>query len=514
MSSGNLSTDTFMEDGESFVSNTDAIINGTSDISGLTLSLISDPNIPNSSDSSTSIDDHLQQISTAAGGCDNMIVSSGATNSRIFNSSTDFRAFSRNISAVWNNYSDKVAEEGSAESSNRMRSEDGLELCLGLSIGTEAVNEEPLVKILLACGEAVQRNNQTLADALVRLMREHAVSQFGPMKKVATYFAKALDQRIQGMNLEDIMEFSCYTDNLMQMRLHEIRPYLEFAYSTANRAILEAFPNSSTRVHIIDFSLNQGPQWLALMQEFALRPGGPPAIRLTGIGSPDNTNALRQLKWKLTEFADIFGVEFEFRGIMVDSLADVDTSRLDIRPSNYEEVAVNSIFELHHLLYTPGEIEKVLNSIKEMHPKIVTIIEEEANRSVFMDRFNDAWSYYSKMFDSLENSESTHDQHNSGDSRLVHEYLGQQINNMVACELGTELVETTLSEWRVKMNSAGFNPVQLGPSMYVQATMILDLFQNRYGYRVEQNNGCLTLSWHGRPLISTSVWQLKPPSLG
>lgn len=246
-----------------------------------------------------------------------------------------------------------------------------------------------------------------------------------------------------------------------------------------------------------------------------MRPGGPPAFRLTGIGSPDNTDALRQLKWKLAEFANKFGVEFEFRGIVVDSLADVDTSRLDIRPSNYEEVAVNSIFEFHHLLYTPGEIEKVLNSIKEMHPKIVTIIEEEANQSVFMDRFNHAWSYYSKMFGSLENSESTHDQHNSGDSRLVHEYLGQQINNMVACELGTELVETTLSEWRVKMNSAGFNPVQLGPSMYVQATMILALFKNRNGYRVEQNDGCLTLSWHGRPLISTSVWQLTPPpSLG
>nr|XP_016490697.1 PREDICTED: DELLA protein GAI-like [Nicotiana tabacum] len=504
MSVGNLSMDTFREDGESFVSNTDAIINGTSDISGLTLSLISDPNIPNSSNSSTSADDHLQQISTAAGGGGDMIVS-GAT-SRIYNS-IDFRAFSRNVNAACNNYSDKVAEEGS-ESSNRMRSRDGLELCLGLSIGSEAVNEELLVKILMACGEAVQRNNLNLADALVRLIREHAVSQFGPIKKVATYFAEALDQRIHGMNLEDIMEFSCYTDNLMQMRSHEIRPYLEFAYSTANRAILDAFANSS-RVHIIDFSLNQGPQWLALMQDFALRPGGPPAFRLTGIGSPqpDNTNALRQLEWKLAEFADIFGVEFEFREIVVHSLADVDIAILDIRPSNYEQVAVNSIFELQHLLYTPGEVEKVLNSIKEMHPKIVTIIEEEANRSVFMDRFNDAWSYYSKMFDSLENSESI-DQHNSGDSRLVHECLGQQINNMVACELGTERVET-LSEWRVKMNSAGFNPVQLGPSTYLQATMILALFQNRDGYRVEQNDGCLTLSWHGRPLISTSVWQLN-----
>nr|XP_009795437.1 PREDICTED: DELLA protein GAI-like [Nicotiana sylvestris] len=248
-----MSMDTIMENSDSFVSTTDAIIHGASNISGWTQSLISDPNIPNSS---TSVDDHLQQISTAGNG-DDMIVS--CATSRIFNS-IDVSAFSRNINAVCDNYSDKLAEEGS-ESSNEMRSRDGLELCLGLSIGSGAVNEELLVKILMACGEAVQRNNLNLADALVRLIREHAVSQFRPIKKVATYFAEALDQKIQGMNLEDIMEFCCYTDNLMQMRLHEVRPYLEFAYSSVNRAILDAFANSS-RVHIIDFSLNQGPQWL------------------------------------------------------------------------------------------------------------------------------------------------------------------------------------------------------------------------------------------------------------
>ncbi|OIT19399.1 PREDICTED: uncharacterized protein LOC109221490 [Nicotiana attenuata] len=102
-----MSIDTIMEDGDSFVSNTDAIICAASDISGWTQSLISDPNIPNSSNSMSVDDDHHQQISTAAGGGtdDLMIISSCASSSmpknndkqsdqeiKIFN--VDFRAFS------------------------------------------------------------------------------------------------------------------------------------------------------------------------------------------------------------------------------------------------------------------------------------------------------------------------------------------------------------------------------------------------------------------------------------
>ncbi|MTV29308.1 GRAS family protein, partial [Nitriliruptoraceae bacterium ZYF776] len=29
------------------------------------------------------------------------------------------------------------------------------------------------------------------------------------------------------------------------------------------------------------------------------------------------------------------------------------------------------------------------------------------------------------------------------------------------------------------------------------------------GYRVEENNGCLMLGWHTRPLITTSAWKLR-----
>ncbi|KAK3017901.1 hypothetical protein RJ639_005207 [Escallonia herrerae] len=364
-----------------------------------------------------------------------------------------------------------------------------------------------LVHTLMACAEAVQQENLKLADALVKHVGLLAVSQAGAMRKVATYFAEALARRIYKIYPQDSLE--TYSD-ILQMHFYETCPYLKFAHFTANQGILEAFAGAN-RVHVIDFSLKQGMQWPALMQALALRPGGPPAFRLTGIGppQPDNTDALQQVGWKLAQLAVTIGVEFEFHGFVANSLADLDASMLEIRPSEVEAVAVNSVFELHRLLARPGAIEKVLTSIKAMNPKIVTFAEQEANHNGahFLDRFNEALHYYSTMFDSLESSGLT--QPNGQDLVMSEVYLGRQICNVVACE-GTDRVERheTLTQWRTRMDSAGFDPVHLGSNAFKQASMLLALFAGGDGYRVVENDGCLMLGWHTCPLIATSAWQL------
>ncbi|XP_052191019.1 DELLA protein GAI-like [Diospyros lotus] len=369
-----------------------------------------------------------------------------------------------------------------------------------------------LVHSLMACAEAVQQDNLKLAEALVKHVSLLAVSQAGAMRKVATYFAHALARRIYKIYPQDSLE--TFHSDFLQMHFYETCPYLKFAHFTANQAILEAF-GSASRVHVIDFSLKQGMQWPALMQALALRPGGPPAFRLTGIGppQPDNTDALQQVGWKLAQLAETIGVEFEFRGFVANSLADLNPSMLDIRPSEVETVAVNSVFELHPLLARPGAIDKVLASIKAMRPTIVTVVEQEANHNgaVFLDRFNEALHYYSTMFDSLEVSGLTQP---DDQALLMSEmYLGRQICNVVAYE-GTDRVERheSLAQWHTRMSSAGFDPVHLGSNAFKQASMLLAVFAGGDGYRVEENDGCLMLGWHTRPLIATSAWRVATNS--
>ncbi|XP_027178624.1 DELLA protein GAI-like [Coffea eugenioides] len=522
---------TTMEDGISCLS--DTVHYNPSDLSGWVQSMLSELNNVNLPPSSATSIISYDEISPAIGGTD------GATNDRDLIFDDDLRAIPGD--AIFcnsnNNNNSATSKENakesspSCESNKRMKSSPSSTGSDFGGISVSSINPPSsdaarpvvlvdsqetgirLVHTLMACAEAIQQDNMKVADALVKHIGILAVSQVGAMRKVATYFAEALARRIYKIYPQDSLE-SSYSD-VLQMHFYESCPYLKFAHFTANQAILEAFSGAS-RVHVIDFSLKQGMQWPALMQALALRPGGPPAFRLTGIGppQPDNSDALQQVGWKLAHLAKTIGVEFEFRGFVANSLADLDASMLEIRPCEVEAVAVNSVFELHRLLSRPGAIDKVLNSIKSMRPKIVAVVEQEANHNgnVFMDRFNEALHYYSTMFDSLESSGLTQ-QSNSQDLVMSEVYLGRQICNVVACE-GVDRVERheTLTQWRGRMNSAGFDPVHLGSNAFKQASMLLALFAGGDGYRVEENDGCLMLGWHTRPLIATSAWQLRDGS--
>uniref|UniRef100_A0A5B6ZY23 DELLA protein n=1 Tax=Davidia involucrata TaxID=16924 RepID=A0A5B6ZY23_DAVIN len=366
-----------------------------------------------------------------------------------------------------------------------------------------------LVHALMACAEAVQQDNLKLAEVLVKQIGFLAVSQAGAMRKVATYFAEALARRIYRLYPQNHHD-STFSD-LLQMHFYETCPYLKFAHFTANQAILEAFADKK-HVHVIDFSMKQGMQWPALMQALALRPGGPPTFRLTGIGPPshDNTDHLQEVGWKLAQLADTIHVKFEYRGFVANSLADLDASMLDLREG--ESVAVNTVFELHQLLARPGAIEKVLSAVKEMKPEILTVVEQEANNNgpVFLDRFTESLHYYSTLFDSLEGCGGSSSPVANQDKIMSEVYLGKQICNVVACE-GPDRVERheTLDQWRSRFGSAGFEPVHLGSNAFKQASMLLALFNGGDGYRVEENDGCLMLGWHTRPLIATSAWKLS-----
>ncbi|XP_010510882.1 PREDICTED: DELLA protein RGL2 isoform X1 [Camelina sativa] len=361
-----------------------------------------------------------------------------------------------------------------------------------------------LVHALVACAEAIQQDNLTLADALVKRVGTLAASQAGAMGKVATYFAQALARRIyRGYTADTDVSF----EEVLQMHFYESCPYLKFAHFTANQAILEAVA-TSRRVHVIDLGLNQGMQWPALMQALALRPGGPPLFRLTGVGPPqkENSDSLQQLGWRLAQFAQNLGVEFEFKGLAAESLSDLEPEMFETRPES-ETLVVNSVFELHRLLARSGSIEKLLGTVKAVKPSIVTVVEQEANHNgvVFLDRFNEALHYYSSLFDSLEDSYSLPSQ----DRAMSEVYLGGQILNVVAAE-GTDRVERheTLPQWRNRMKTGGFDPVHLGSSGFKQASILLSVFAAGDGYRVEEKDGCLMLGWQTRPLITTSAWKL------
>lgn len=373
-----------------------------------------------------------------------------------------------------------------------------------------------LVHMLMTCAESVQRGDISLAGSLIDDMQAllRRVNTSCGIGKVAGYFIDALSRRIftpQGIGLVGGggSSASAYENELLYHHFYEACPYLKFAHFTANQAILEAFDGHDC-VHVIDFNLMHGLQWPALIQALALRPGGPPLLRLTGIGppSPDGRDSLREIGLRLAELARSVNVRFAFRGVAAQRLEDVKPWMLQVNPK--EAVAVNSIMQLHRLLGSDpnrnSPIELVLGWIRHLNPKIMTVIEQEANHNQpgFMDRFTESLYYYSTMFDSLEACTL------QPEKAFAEIYIQKEICNVVCCE-GSARVERhePLSKWRTRLGQAGFRPLHLGSNAFKQASMLLTLFSAE-GYCVEEIEGCLTLGWHSRPLISASAWQAVP----
>nr|AWK58869.1 DELLA3 [Fagopyrum tataricum] len=356
-----------------------------------------------------------------------------------------------------------------------------------------------LVHLLLTCAESVQRGDISLAVALLNEMKIllKQVNTTCGIGKVAGYFIDALFRRIYRTPGTVSGGFD---HEILYHHFYEACPYLKFAHFTANQAILEAF-NGHDRVHVIDFNLMQGLQWPPLIQALALRPGGSPFLTLTGIGPPESVH---EVGLKLGHLARSVNVRFAFHGIAATQLKDIHVD-------SDEAVAVNSITELHRVLGSeardmarPSAIDLVLGWIKALNPKIFTMVEQEANHNGpgYLDRFTEALHYYPTMFDSMEACQL------QPEKALAEIYIQREICNIVSCE-GSNRIERheSLARWRVRLNQAGFKPLHLGSNALKQASMLLTLFSAK-GYCVEENEGCLTLGWHNRPLTAASAWKV------
>ncbi|KAL8234917.1 hypothetical protein R6Q59_021017 [Mikania micrantha] len=370
-----------------------------------------------------------------------------------------------------------------------------------------------LVHVLMTCAEAVQRGDLSLASLLIDDLQAllGRVNSGCGIGKVGSFFVDALSRRVVNAPQNGVVqvELSPYENEILYHHYYEACPYLKFAHFTANQAILEAFDGQDC-VHVIDFNLMQGLQWPALIQALALRPGGPPLLRLTGIGPPshDGRDSLREIGLKLAELAHSVNVRFAFRGVAASRLDDVKPWMLQVSPK--EAVAVNSIMQLHKLLGPDGAheppIDLVLDWIQELNPRILMVVEQESNHNQpeFLDRFTESLYYYSTMFDSLEACIA------QPEKTLAELYIQREICNVVCCE-GPARVERhePLVRWKERLTSAGFAPLHLGSNAFKQARMLLTLFSAE-GYSVEETEGCLTLGWHSRPLIAASAWQAIP----
>lgn len=371
-----------------------------------------------------------------------------------------------------------------------------------------------LKQFLIACARAVAENDLIAVEWLISELRQMVSVSGEPIQRLGAYLLEGLIARLASSGSSIYKALKCKepvsSDLLSYMHiLYEVCPYFKFGYLSANGAIVEAVKGENM-VHIIDFQITQGSQWVTLIQALAAMPGGPPRIRITGID--DNVSAyargggLHIVGQRLSRLAESCNVPFEFHSVAMSS-CDVELEHLDIQPG--EALAINFNLHLHHMpdesVSTRNHRDRLLRMIKSVSPKVVTLVEHEANTNTapFFPRFLETLDYYTAIFDSID---VCLPRENKERISVEQHCLARDIVNIIACE-GAERVERyeLFGKWNSRFTMAGFRPYHLSPLVNATIKTLLQNYSEHY--RLEERDGILYLGWKNRPLVVSCAWR-------
>lgn len=370
-------------------------------------------------------------------------------------------------------------------------------------------------RILLDCAGALSEGNIEEASMMINNLRQLVSIQGDPSQRIAAYMVEGLAARMASSGKYLYKALKCKeppsTDRLAAMQiLFEVCPCFKFGFMAANGAIMEAFKDEK-RVHIIDFDINQGSQYITLIQSLANRSGELPHLRLTGVDDPESVQrtvgGLKIIGKRLEKLAEEFEVPFEFQAVASKTSA-VTPSMLNCKPG--EALLVNFAFQLHHMpdesVSTVNQRDQLLQMIKSLNPKLVTIVEQDVNTNTapFFPRFVEAYNYYSAVFESLD---ATLPRESQDRMNVEKQCLARDIVNIVACE-GEERIERyeVAGKWRARMAMAGFTSCPMSTNVI---NSIRKLNRQEYcdRYKLKEEMGALHFGWEDKTLIVASAWR-------
>jgi len=376
-----------------------------------------------------------------------------------------------------------------------------------------------LKQVLYFCAEAISENKLSTAESLMDALGKRVSVAGSPIERLAAYLLEGLRARLEFSGYTIYKKLRCEqptsSELLSYMHILYLKcPYYKFAYISANVAIQKALWNEPI-IHIIDFQIAMGTQWMLLIKSLAHRPGGPPLVRITGVDDPHSAYArgggLEVVGERLTKEAKLCGVPFEFHAAAMSG-CKVNRDSLKVRPGE-EALAVNFPYMLHHMpdesVSTTNHRDRLLRLVKSLSPRIVTLVEQESNTNTppFLQRFRETLDYYAAMFESIDVALPREDKKRINAEQHC---LARDIVNMVACE-NEERVERhePFGKWRARFDMAGFQQLPLSPAVNDAIWGLMREFDRNYRVRVQDCPGALFLGWKERDLVTFSTWRCK-----
>ncbi|CAN1195027.1 DELLA protein RGL1 [Linum perenne] len=385
-------------------------------------------------------------------------------------------------------------------------------------LSEEDVKNVELVEFMLAAAERVGDQQFDLAGVLLDLCGSLASKSGNAVQRLGHCFVEALRDRIsweteQEKAVTDSYEkFVTTSEFAIKSMQRGQMPMYQIPHLAAVQSILENVA-SSNKIHVIDLKIGSGQQWVALMQGLTTRSDrrGPlDLLRITAVGlTAFDRSQVEGTGNRLTSFAKSINVPFRFEVVIVedeDEASDFRPDRFELEPEE-ESLVVYSEAVLRTLIGQPRRIERVMRALKHMNPRVMIVVEVEANLNSpsFGNRFVDALFHYGAVFENLDGSLKRDDAFRA---EIESGLLGRQVSNILGSEGEERHVRgVRIGVWRKFF--ARFGMVEIEPSTMSlhQAKWFLNRFAKNQGYTMEMNEKSLILGFKATPMICVSTWK-------
>ncbi|KAJ0973031.1 hypothetical protein J5N97_020990 [Dioscorea zingiberensis] len=370
-------------------------------------------------------------------------------------------------------------------------------------------------KLLRECAKAISEKDSGKIHHFLWMLNELA-SPYGDCdQKLAYYFLQAFFCKATESGercyktLISVAEKSHSFESARKVTLkfQEVSPWTTFGHVASNGAILEAM-EGETKLHIIDISSTYCTQWPMFLEALATRNDETPHLRLTVVVTAGaGGSVVKEIGQRMEKFARLMGVPFEFNVVSGFSrLGELKEEDFGLRDD--EAVTVNCIGALRRV----GVIERseFLRMLHRLRPKVVTVVEEEADFTSNMDEFTicseECLRFYSIFFEMLEESFVP----TSNERLMLERECSRSILSVLACEGdgGGECERREKgSQWCERL-AGDFSPMSFNDDAVDDVKALLRRYRAGWSLLPAQGDASgLYLTWKDEPVVWASAWK-------
>ncbi|KAJ7947476.1 protein SHORT-ROOT-like [Quillaja saponaria] len=394
-------------------------------------------------------------------------------------------------------------------------------------------------KLLKECARAISERDSSKIHHLLWMLNELA-SPYGDCdQKLASYFLQALfckatesGQRCY-KTLISVAEKSHSFDSARKLilKFQEVSPWTTFGHVASNGVILEAL-EGETKLHIIDISNTLCTQWPTLLEALATRNDETPHLKLTVVLTNTSIvgSVMKEVGQRMEKFARLMGVPFEFNVIRgINRLCELSKEGLGVQED--EAIAVNCIGAMRRV--EVEERDAVIRMFQSLRPRIVTVVEEEADvsstRNDFVNSFEECLRFYTIYFDMLEESFPP----TSNERLMLERECSRSILRILACdgdhhEENNTSIESSGecerrergSQWAERLKE-GFATVGFSDDVVDDVKALLKRYRtgwslvlpppqqggDNYHHHHDQYSSGIYLTWKEDPVVWASAWK-------